>query len=64
MAPRAGKLRGFSHRRGPALTVTGQAVNNVVVISVERAGEQARLAVTTTWRAANGTVFKTLHAAM
>lgn len=60
----AGKLGGFSHRSGPALTVTGHAVNNVVVISVERAGEQATAAVTTTWRAANGTVIKTLHAAI
>jgi hypothetical protein len=60
----AGKLGGFSHRSGPALTVTGHAVNNVVVISVERAGEQARLAVTTTWRDANGAVLKTLHAAI
>lgn len=60
----AGKLGGFSHRSGPALTVTGHAVNNVVVISVERAGEQATGADTTTWRAANGTVIKTLHAAI
>ena len=60
----AGKLGGFSHRSGPALTVTGHPVNNVVVISVERAGEQATGAVTTTWRAANGTVIKTLHAAI
>ena len=60
----AGKLGGFSHRSGPALTVTGHAVNNVLVISVERAGEQARVAVTTTWRAANGTVINTLHGAI
>jgi hypothetical protein len=60
----AGKLGGFSQRSGPALTVTGHAVNNVLVISVERAGEQARVAVTTTWRAANGTVINTLHGAI
>jgi hypothetical protein len=57
----AGKLGGFSHRSGPALTVTGHAVNNVVVISVERAGEQARAAVTTTWRDADGTLLKQFH---
>jgi hypothetical protein len=57
----AGKLGGFSHRRGPALTATGHVVNNVVVISVERAGEQAIRTVTTTWRAADGATIKTFH---
>jgi hypothetical protein len=60
----AGKLGGFSHRSGPALTVTGHVVDNVVVVTVERAGNQAGGAVTTTWRAANGTVVKTLHGAL
>jgi hypothetical protein len=60
----AGKLGGFSRRSGPALTVTGHAVNNVVVVSVERAGEQATGAVTTTWRTASGTIIKTLHGAL
>lgn len=57
----AGKLGGFSHRRGPALTVTAPVLENVVVVSVERAGNQATGAVTTTWRAENGAVIKTLH---
>jgi hypothetical protein len=57
----AGKLGGFSHRTGPALTVKAHAVNDVVVVSVERAGSQATGAVTTTWRAANGTTIKTIH---
>jgi len=57
----AGKLGGFSRRTGPALTVTAHAVNNVVVVSVERAGSQANGAVTTTWRAADGTTIKTIR---
>jgi hypothetical protein len=57
----AGKLGGFSHRSGPALTATGHVVNNVVVISVERAGAQAIRMVTTTWRAADGATVKTFH---
>jgi hypothetical protein len=60
----AGKLGGFSRRSGPALTVTGHAVSNVVVVSVERAGEQATGAVTTTWRTTSGTIIKTLHGAL
>ena len=60
----AGKLGGFSRRTGPAITVTVPAVNNVVVVSVERAGNQATGAVTTTWRAANGTIIKTIHGAL
>jgi hypothetical protein len=56
-----GKLGGFSHRSGPALTATGHVVNNVVVISVERAGEQAIRTVTTTWRASDGATIKTFH---
>jgi hypothetical protein len=57
----AGKLGGFSHRSGPALTATGHAVNNVVVISVERAGAQAIRTVTTTWRATDGATINTFH---
>jgi len=57
----AGKLGGFSHRSGPALTATRHVVNNVVVISVERAGVQAIRAVTTTWRSADGATIKTFH---
>jgi len=57
----AGKIGGFSRRTGPAVTIKVHAVNNVVVVSVPRAGEQATNAVTTTWRAANGTIIKTIH---
>jgi hypothetical protein len=57
----AGKLGGFSHRSGPAITVTAPVVNNVVVVTVERAGGQATHSVTTTWRAANGSVVKVIH---
>lgn len=57
----AGKLGGFSRRSGPALTVTAPVVNNVVVVSVERAGNQAQDRVTTIWRAANGKIIKILH---
>ena len=60
----AGKLGGFSRRSGPALTVTAHVVNNVVLISVERAGAQAIGTVTTTWRAAGGTIIKTLHGSL
>jgi hypothetical protein len=42
------------------VTITAHAVNNVVVVSVPRAGAQA-MNVTTTWRAANGTIIKTIH---
>ena len=59
----AGKLGGFSRRHGLALTVTGHAVNNVVVISVERAGAQAIRTVTTTWRAADGAAIRIFHGA-
>ena len=57
----AGKLGGFSHRSGPAITVTAPVVNNVVVVTVERAGNQAMDNVTTTWRAANGSIVKAIH---
>jgi hypothetical protein len=57
----AGKLGGFSHRNGPAITVTEPVVNNVVVITVERAGNQARSNVTTTWHGENGSVVKVIH---
>lgn len=57
----AGKLGGFSRRSGPALTVTVPAINDVVVVSVERAGNQATQAVTTTWRAADGKIIRTIH---
>jgi hypothetical protein len=43
------------------VTIKAHAVNNVVVVSAPRAGEQATSAVTTTWRAANGTIIKTIH---
>ena len=56
----AGKVGGFSRRTAPAVTITAHAVNNVVVVSVRRAGAQA-LRVTTTWRAADGTIIKTIH---
>jgi hypothetical protein len=59
----AGEFGGASRRRGPALTVTGHVVNNVAVISVERAGDQATGAVTTTWRAADGSIIKTVRGA-
>jgi len=57
----AGKIGGFSRRTGPAVTIKAHAVNNVVVVSVPRAGAQSTEALTTTWRAANGTVIKTIH---
>jgi hypothetical protein len=60
----AGKLGGFSRRSGPALTVTAHVINNVVLVSVERAGAQAIGAVTTTWRAANGAIIKTFHGSL
>ena len=60
----AGRIGGFSHRRGPALTVTVPVINNVAVLAVERAGNQATGAVATTWRAQDGTVLKTLHGAL
>jgi hypothetical protein len=56
----AGKVGGFSRRTAPAVTITAHAVNNVVVVSVPRAGAQA-LRVTTTWRASDGTIIKTIH---
>ena len=57
----AGKLGSFSHRSGPAITVTARAVNNVVVVAVERAGQQAVARLTATWRSADGSIVKTLH---
>jgi hypothetical protein len=57
----AGKLGGFSHRSGPAITVTEPVVNNVVVVTVERAGNQATANVTTTWRAPNGSIVKVIQ---
>ena len=60
----AGKLGGFSHRSGPAITVTAPVVNNVVFVTVERAGEQAMRSVTTTWRAANGSIVKVIHSGL
>jgi hypothetical protein len=57
----AGKIGGFSRRTGPAVTIKAHAVNNVVVVNVPRAGEQATSALTTTWRAANGTIIKIIH---
>lgn len=57
----AGKLGGFSHQSGRAITVTSPVVNNVVVVTVERAGTQARDSVTTTWHAANGSIVKLIQ---
>jgi hypothetical protein len=57
----AGKVGGFSRLTAPAVTIKANVVNNVVVVSVPRAGDQATEAVTTTWLAANGTTIKTLH---
>ncbi len=57
----AGKIGGFSRRKGPAVTIKAHVINNVVVVKVPRAGEQATSAVTTTWHAANGTTIKTIH---
>jgi hypothetical protein len=56
----AGKVGGFSRRTAAAVTITAHAVNNVVVVSVPRAGAQA-MNVTTTWRTADGTIIKTIH---
>ena len=57
----AGKVGGFSRRTAPAITIKAHAVNNVVLVSVPRAGAQATSAVTATWRAADGTIIKTIH---
>ena len=57
----AGKVGGFSRQSGGPVTVNAHVVNNVVVLSVPRAGEQATQAVTVTWRAANGKIIKTLN---
>jgi hypothetical protein len=57
----AGKVGGFSRRTASAVTITAHAVNNVVVVSVPRAGDQATNAVTTTWRAADGLIIKTIR---
>jgi hypothetical protein len=57
----AGKVGGFSRRTASAVTINAHAVNNVVVVSVPRAGAQAMGAVTTTWRAADGTTITTIH---
>lgn len=56
----AGRVGGFSHRTAAAVTITAHAVNNVVVVSVPRAGAQA-MNVTTSWRAADGTIIKTIQ---
>jgi hypothetical protein len=56
----AGKVGGFSRRTASAVTITAHAVNNVVVVSVPRAGAQA-MNVTTTWRAADGATIKTIQ---
>jgi len=44
----AGKVGGFSRRTDPAVTIKAHVVNNVIVVSVRRAGAQATGAVTTT----------------
>jgi hypothetical protein len=60
----AGKVGGFSRRSVPAITIKAHAVNNVVIVSVPRAGAQATSAVTTTWRRADGSIIKTIHGAL
>ena len=60
----AGKVGGFSRRTAPAITIKAHAVNNVVIVSVPRAGAQATGAVTTTWRRADGSIIKRIHGAL
>lgn len=57
----AGKVGGFSRRTGGPVTVDARVINNVVVVAVPRAGEQATGSVTVTWRAADGHVVKTFN---
>jgi hypothetical protein len=57
----AGRAGGFSHEMLPAFTTTTKVVNNIVDVTVPRAGERARSSMTMTWRAANGPVIRTFH---
>ena len=56
---RARHIGGLGRRILPALTVTGHAVNNAVVVSVPRTSAQAQTIQSMTWRAANGSIIKT-----
>lgn len=56
-----GKLGGFSRRSGPAINSTAPVVNNVVVVAVERAGQQSMTNLTATWRNSHGATIKIFH---
>ena len=56
----AGRVGGYSRKMAHAATVTTRPVNNVVVVTVPRGGGNGDSWRTMTWRAANGTVIKTI----
>ncbi len=56
----AGSLGGYSHTHAPAADITTKPVNNVFVAIVPRSTGNAQPS-TVTWRAANGTIIKTIH---
>jgi hypothetical protein len=51
----AGPVSGYSHKQVPAANITTKPVNNVIVVTVPRAGGEAVLR-TMIWRAANGKI--------
>jgi hypothetical protein len=56
----AGRIGGYSHKTGPAATVTTKVVGNVIAVMVPRGGGNGGSWRTMTWRAADGHVVKTL----
>jgi hypothetical protein len=57
----AGKIGGFDRHHAAAFTVTTTVVGNLLIVSVPRSGNRLMAPMTMTWRAANGTIVKTLH---
>jgi hypothetical protein len=60
----AGRVGGYSRKMAPAATVTAIPVNNIVVVTVPRGGGNGDSWTTMTWRAANGTIIKTIRGAL
>ncbi len=56
-----GKIGGFDRNHAPALTITGNVVGNLLIVTVPRAGNRLIAPMTMTWRAASGRTVKTFN---